>query len=280
VRLPDLKGNEQQVRLTHLAFELRTNTPEPVLAGIAERVEASGYRSVWVNHPPDADGIGQLAKVAAVTSRITLGTAVVPVSAVPPEAIVRRIAETELPVGRLRLGIGSGSGPRPLRRIADAIGYLRPRIPAEIVVGALGPRMRELAATQADGVLLNNVTPALARAAAEEIRAQAGAAGRPVPGVYVNVMIGVGADQLAELEGSAAFLSRLPAYAAHFDRTGIRPEQTWIAAERLSELAPLLHRWRDTVDEVVLVPVRADEAGPAGDLVDAAITSWDSGGTP
>jgi alkanesulfonate monooxygenase SsuD/methylene tetrahydromethanopterin reductase-like flavin-dependent oxidoreductase (luciferase family) len=260
--------------LTDLAFELRTNTPAPVVASIAERVEASGYRSVWVNHPPDADGIGQLARVAAATSRITLGTAVVPVSAVSPETIVRRLAETGLPADRLRLGIGSGSGPQPLRRMADAVGYLRPRTPAEIVVGALGPRMREFAATQADGVLLNNVTPELARTAAGQIRSQAQTAGRPVPGVYVNVMVGVGAGQLAELEGSAAFLTRLPAYAAHFRRAGIRPEQTWIAVEQLGELPPLLARWRDTVDEVVLVPVSAAEAGPVAELADAAITSW------
>ena len=159
--------------MTRLAFELRTSTPDPVLASIAARVEASGYRSLWVNHPPGDDGLGQLAKMAAATSRITLGTAVVPVSAVPPETILRRLAETGLPADRLRLGIGSGSGPRPLRRMANAVGYLRPRTPAEIVVGALGPRMRQLAATQADGVLLNNVTPAFARAAAEEIRTEA-----------------------------------------------------------------------------------------------------------
>jgi alkanesulfonate monooxygenase SsuD/methylene tetrahydromethanopterin reductase-like flavin-dependent oxidoreductase (luciferase family) len=98
--------------------------------------------------------------------------------------------------------------------------------------------MRQLGATLADGVLLGSVTPELARAAAEEIRTQAKAASRPVPGVYVNVMAGVGAGQLAELDGSAAFLAKLPAYAAHFRRTGIGPEQTWIAASQLSELPP------------------------------------------
>jgi hypothetical protein len=65
-----------------------------------------------------------------------------------------------------------------------------------------------------------------------------------------------------------------PAYAAHFRRTGIRPAQTSIAAEQLSDLPRLLEQWRDTVDEVVLVPVSASEAGPAGDLVDAAIASF------
>ena len=153
--------------MTHLAFELRTNTPDALTADLAARVEASGYRSLWTNHPPDEDGLGHLAKMAAATTRITLGTAVVPIGAVPPDAILRRIDETHLPPERLRLGIGSGAGPQPLRRMADAVAYLRERTPAEIIVGALGPKMRALGATLADGVLLNNVTPALAREAAE-----------------------------------------------------------------------------------------------------------------
>jgi alkanesulfonate monooxygenase SsuD/methylene tetrahydromethanopterin reductase-like flavin-dependent oxidoreductase (luciferase family) len=260
--------------VTHLAFELKTDTPEPVAAAIAERVEALGYRSLWVNHPPGADGIGQLARVAAATSRITVGTGVVPVSAVAPEDILRRIDQAGVPPERLRLGIGSGSGPRPLRRMAEAIGYLRSRTPAELVVGAIGPRMRALAATQADGVLLSAVTPELAMAAAEEIRALAKAADRPVPGVYANVVAGVGAGQLAGLERSAAFLAQLPAYAAHFRRTGVRPEQTQLAAARIEEVPRLLARWRDTVDEIVLLPVAAGEAGPLGELAEAAIAAF------
>ena len=149
--------------MTHLAFELRTNTPDALTAELAERAEARGYRSLWVNHPPDEDGLGHLAKMAAATMRITLGTAVVPIGAVPPDAILRRIDELQLPPERLRLGIGSGFGDKPLDRMADAIVYLRERTPAEIVVGALGPRMRALGATLADGVLLGSVTPELAR---------------------------------------------------------------------------------------------------------------------
>lgn len=77
---------------------------------------------------------------------------------------------------------------------------------------------------------------ALAERAEEEIRAQAKAASRPVPGVYVNVLAGVGAAQIAELGESAAFLKQLPAYAAHFRRSGISPEQTSIAAGQPGEL--------------------------------------------
>jgi hypothetical protein len=46
--------------VTHLAFELRTSTPDSLVPALAERVETSGYRSLWVNHPPDEDGLGQL----------------------------------------------------------------------------------------------------------------------------------------------------------------------------------------------------------------------------
>jgi alkanesulfonate monooxygenase SsuD/methylene tetrahydromethanopterin reductase-like flavin-dependent oxidoreductase (luciferase family) len=42
--------------MTHLAFELRTNTPDALTAELAEQAEARGYRSLWVNHPPDEDG--------------------------------------------------------------------------------------------------------------------------------------------------------------------------------------------------------------------------------
>jgi alkanesulfonate monooxygenase SsuD/methylene tetrahydromethanopterin reductase-like flavin-dependent oxidoreductase (luciferase family) len=260
--------------VTHLAFELKTDTPPDVAAGIARRAEERGYRSLWVNHPPDADGIGQLARIAGATTRITVGTAVVPISAVPPEDILRRVEETGLLPERLRLGIGSGSGPQPVRRMAEAVDYLRQRTPAELVVGALGPRMRALGATLADGVLLSAVTPELARAAAEEIRSLAKAADRPLPGVYVNVLAGVGPGQLAELERSAQFLAGLPAYAAHFRRTGIRPEQTRIAANRIEEVPRLLARWQDTVDEVVLLPVTTGEEPQVAELVDAAITAF------
>ena len=44
--------------------------------------------------------------------------------------------------------------------------------------------------------------------------------------------------------------------------------------DRLSELPRLLEPWRDTVDEVVLVPVSADEEGPVRELADAAIAAF------
>ena len=259
--------------VTHLAFELRTSTPDSLVAALAERVETSGYRSLWVNHPPNEDGLGQLAQMAAATTRITLGTAVVPISAVPPDAILRRIDETGLPPERLRLGIGSGWGAKPLDRMAE-----RRRLPER----THARRDRGRRARSADARARRDA----GRRGAAQLRHSrtgqgrgrgdqgAGQGGRPVPGVYVNVLAGVGAAQITELKGSAAFLSRLPAYAAHFSRSGIGPEQTWIAARQLGELPALLGPWRDTVDEVVLIPVSAEAAGSARDLVDAAIAAF------
>ncbi len=55
----------------------------------------------------------------------------------------------------------------------------------------------------------------------------------------------------------------------------MRPEQTHLAARRLGDLAGQLDLWRDTVDEVVLMPVSAGEVGPLSELVEAAIAAWD-----
>ena len=96
-----------------------------------------------------------------------------------------------------------------------------------------------------------------------------------MPGVYVNVISGIGAAQLTELEESAGSCRSCPPT----PRTSAGPasgpkKQASIAASRLSDLPRLLEPWRDTVDEVVLVPVRADEARQARDLVDAAIADF------
>ena len=109
--------------MTHLAFELRTNTPGALTAELAERAETRGYRSLWVNHPPDEDGLGHLAKMAAATMRITLGTAVVPIGAVPPDAILRlpRLLEPwRDTVDAVVLVPISAAEPGPARDLVDA----------------------------------------------------------------------------------------------------------------------------------------------------------------
>jgi hypothetical protein len=68
-------------------------------------------------------------------------------------------------------------------------------------------------------------------------------------------MVGVGAAARARLEGSIAFLAQLPQYRAHFERMGVSPIDTRLAADDAQELGERLAAWRGVVDELVVIAV-------------------------
>ena len=113
----------------------------------------------------------------AATERLTLATGVIPLDRRPPGEVAEALqSRRACPRAALSIGIGSG-GDVAGRARSRAGGYRRrctSTTRAAVLVGALGPKMRELAAREADGVLLNWVTP---RVAAE----QAGRAARRPP---------------------------------------------------------------------------------------------------
>ena len=90
--------------------------------------------------------------------------------------------------------------------------------------------MCRLAGEVADGVLLNWLTPEHARRSADLVRAGAAAAKRPAPKIfaYVRLAIGPAAPELAD-EGDR--YGAIPAYAANFERMGVKPVETAIAAD-------------------------------------------------
>ena len=85
-----------------------------------------------------------------------------------------------------------------------------------ILVGALGPRVRELAARIADGILFNWLTPVAADAASAELHAVAPGADAVL---YVRTIGEAVARPTLEVEVER-YLS-IPSYAANFDRLGI-----------------------------------------------------------
>src|SRR5881296_1824739 len=98
---------------------------------LAERL---GYDSVWTAEAYGSDAITPLAYLAALTSRIRLGTAVIQVSARTPTATAMAMATLDALAGGGRVVIGLGlSGPqvvegwygapwaRPAARLADTI---------------------------------------------------------------------------------------------------------------------------------------------------------------
>jgi alkanesulfonate monooxygenase SsuD/methylene tetrahydromethanopterin reductase-like flavin-dependent oxidoreductase (luciferase family) len=234
------------------------STPAEVVRAIAPRIERLGFSALWLNDVPGGDSLAGLRVAAGVTTSLRLATGVVPVDRRPVETLDL----TALPAERTGIGIGSGGAARPLGLVRDAVRALRDRTTAEILVGALGPRMRRLAAEEADGVLLNWLTPDAARTAMRELATDAAAAGRPgVRGVlYVRTIVDEAAR--ANLETEASKYGSFPSYAANFDRLGFEAiDATIDDAERLAAYAregdPVdpagpVDGLGETVDEIVL----------------------------
>src|SRR5262249_22201689 len=105
---------------------------------VAERVEALGYHSVWIadrGAGPDAFVVG--AAVAMCTTRLRIGTAVVPVYTRTPSVMAAGVGSVaQLAAGRVVLGLGASSETivdawggvefsRPMQRIRETVGVLR-----------------------------------------------------------------------------------------------------------------------------------------------------------
>ncbi len=109
--------------------------------------------------------------------------------------------------------------------------------------------MRRLAAEQADGVLLNWLTPSTAAEAMADLHRDSH--GRDVTGsLYVRTIADPSA--LPTLEAEAARYVSNPAYAANFERLDIQPIDATI--QRPEDLAAYL----PVVDEVVLRVITSD----------------------
>jgi alkanesulfonate monooxygenase SsuD/methylene tetrahydromethanopterin reductase-like flavin-dependent oxidoreductase (luciferase family) len=230
------------------SFGLPGATDVAMLRRLAPRIEAAGYGTLWLN---DTDGrsLDALAAVAEVTARLGLATGVIAVDRMPPSEIAGRIRELGLPEERLRIGIGSGGARHGLGLLRDAVAALRAETGVPIVVGALGPRTRRLAAEIADGVLLSWLTPATARAAMADLT-QASATGRTAGILYARTI----ADPAARpaLVAEAARYAGLPSYAANFERLGVEPLDTTVDLMAPAGAPHHLAAFESEVDEMVL----------------------------
>ncbi len=106
--------------------------------GLVQKAEALGYHSVWSAEAYGADALTSLAYLAAVTSKIKLGTAVAQVAARPPTALAMAAMSIDALAGGGRMIIGLGvSGPqvvegwygqpwgKPTVRLRDYVAILR-----------------------------------------------------------------------------------------------------------------------------------------------------------
>ena len=232
-------------------FALFAGAAPEIIRAAAREAEGLGYSSFWVNHPGSTDGLAALALAAKETRRIELGIGVIPLHTRGPESIVQGVRGHALPLERLLLGVGSPN-PNSLTRVREGIAALRSQLSTRFIVAALGPRMCHLAGEIADGVLFNWLTPEHARVSAEWVRAGAAAARRAPPRLCAYVRVALGSAACEKLDEEGERYARIPAYAAHFARMGVKPVETAIAAQSPDAIQRALGRWCSAVDEVVL----------------------------
>lgn len=231
-----------------------------IVGELAAAAEAAGYRTFWANDTPGGDGLAALAVAASTTSSIGLGVGVIPIDRVPAERIADRVAELGLPQDRLVLGIGSG-GLRAGARSAVEAGSreLRRRVRACVVVGALGPRMCEVGARAADGVLLNWLTPDYLPTLAALTRDEAQRNGRGSPWVAAYVRLALDGPALDRLRTEADRYAGYPQYAAHFERMGVRAIDTCVFGDARA-VQDGLTAFPSNADEVVVRAIAAEES--------------------
>jgi len=239
-------------------FALFAAASAEIIRASAREAEALGYTSFWVNHPGSIDGLAALAPAAAETRRLDLGIGVIPLHTRAPDSIVQGVRAAALLLDRLLLGVGSPN-PGALRRVREGVAALRTQLSTRVVVAALGPQMCRLAGEVADGVLFNWLTPDHARASAELVREGARAAGRKTPKLFAYVRVALGAAACDRLGEEGARYAAIPAYAANFDRMGVKPVETAIAAQTPDAIPKALAAWRGVVDEVVLRAITAHD---------------------
>lgn len=217
-----------------------------IVARLAPRLERLGFAALWVNDTPDADALAALAVAAEHTASLRLAVGVIPMDRRPPAAILAAIAGLGLPEDRLVLGVGSGArrGPGTLAALRAELDELRAGTSAPVMLGALGPGMRRLAAEAADGVLLSWLSPDDARGIARDLDT--------TTALYVRAAFDPAAR--TRLETEVARYGGYPAYAAHFAREHLAPLDTVVDRD-----AGRVAAYRDAVDEVVLRAVVAEE---------------------
>jgi hypothetical protein len=191
-------------------------TDAATVSTLAALVERLGFHALWINDIPGGDSLAGLRVAAEATATLGLATGVIPLDRRP----VGTLDLAGVPADRTVLGIGSGGARHPLGLVRDGIAALRRATDAAIVVGGLGPRMRRLAAEQADGGDRTARSILYVRTIAED-------AARPA------------------LEAEARRYETVPSYAANFERAGIRAIDATI--DDPAGLAAF-----DVVDEIVL----------------------------
>jgi F420-dependent oxidoreductase-like protein len=233
------------------------------LAGVIgefRAAEDAGFASIWIANIFGADAMTLATLAAQQTSKIELGTAVVPTFSRHPFYMAQQALTTQAAcAGRFVLGIGPShkvvienmlglSYEKPARHVREYMNVLRQlmdegrttfegetyRVTGQlavsgasscpILVGALGPLMRRIAGELGDGTITWMTGPrTLAQEVGPGVRAAAEAAGRAAPRIVAGLPICLTDDPdgaRAAANEAFAIYGTLPSYRAMLDLEG------------------------------------------------------------
>ncbi len=239
---------------------LGSSPPLPKLLGRVEQAERDGYATVWFSNIFELDALTVIALAGQRTSRIELGTAVVPTYPRHPAALAQQALSVQAATAnRLALGIGPShqvvieqmmglSYARPLRHMREYVGALNALLggqaarvagelynirmqlavpgatPPPVLIAALRPQMLQLAGQLAGGTITWMGGPKYLEEMAIPTMSQAARdAGRPAPRVVAGFPIAVTSNPESARRAASriwADYAALPAYRAVLDIEG------------------------------------------------------------
>jgi F420-dependent oxidoreductase-like protein len=258
-------------RRDRIGIQVAASDTPTLIAMIAE-AEAAGVAQLWMTqNPVSNDTLSVFAAAFVQTSRIRLGTAIVPTYPRHPLALAQQAATVAaLGPGRLRLGVGPSHRPTiegtyglpmeaPLAHLKEYIEVLRaalwrgqvdhqgrffsaraslqrtPRIP--LLISALGAGAFQLAGEVSDGAISWNCPPRyLLDVGLPALRAGAQTAERATPPLVAHVWVALSADSVAVRAAAKQRLAgytRLPFYANMFAAAGYPVEANGSVSDAL-----------------------------------------------
>jgi alkanesulfonate monooxygenase SsuD/methylene tetrahydromethanopterin reductase-like flavin-dependent oxidoreductase (luciferase family) len=198
-----------------IEFNSGAQLPMDAIPELAKLAEEHGFDCAWGGEANNKDPTVMLSAIAAVTTRLKVGSAIYHILGRTPATLALQAAGLdELSSGRFLLGIGSSNPTiakwhgqtldHPLGRVQEYIEIVRAAMRGEklnfdgkfftahnfkmaftpsgrvtpIYLAAFGPQMTRLAGRITDGVLINMANPAEIRRIVEEVKTGAREAGK------------------------------------------------------------------------------------------------------
>lgn len=244
-----------------MGFGITGSLAHDVVRQLAPRVEAAGFRTLWINHGGDGgNSLASMRVAAGVTSTLRLASGVIPVDRMLASDVIAGVREMGLPADRIVLGIGASKPPSPLQTVREAANAIRNELGVPVVVGALGPKMRRLGVRETDGVLLNWLTPQGARLAMDDKERDLAEAGNQASEVALYIRCALGEDALPRLRQEADRYDNIPSYAANFRRLGFAAIDSAVHALEPEGIREGLRPFLEIVDEPVVRAITATDS--------------------